>query len=394
MLDEFTVNSCTILGLNTDRVIAIVGAATGFLGILIAFLTLKWSKRESRASALTEVLEPMLDAAQSILRAKNARESATAIRTAYEGDPNAHDAANAHNQFVSKFESEVEGSEEKFRRVESKLGSRGFRFPDRTKRTLKSMMAALSEAGRLATEGHCARADLELAKFRDQYKYVAKTARGWRLYDPIEGVKGRFRKSREDVKERAEFEMDEAEMNAVLELVYKRATTQAKNTFVIHPPQKLIDRPDIADSDQVIDELKDSVFSVVFQDGTSRMLAFHELIVFCYQLIVLSTHMQELNSMVAAVPSDRPRRFGLNLQFSIDQLMQPEIVKVLLSSMSSRQLQAIHHLSPPSFPPPTPHTSQTNTQTVVVHLQTASFYNTCRLLGRAGCGPCGAGRAW
>jgi len=50
----------------------------------------------------------------------------------------------------------------------------------------------------------------------------------------------------------------------------------------------------------VIDELKDSVFSVVFQDGTANMLSLPELMAFVVNLITFAIHSAELSKMVHA----------------------------------------------------------------------------------------------
>ncbi|MCB7130000.1 MAG: hypothetical protein J3T61_10740, partial [Candidatus Brocadiales bacterium] len=95
---------------------------------------------------------------------------------------------------------------------------------------------------------------------------------------------------------------------------------------------KLLDNPDIATQDNVIDELKDSVFEVVFQDGTYAMLSLPELMTFTYQLIFVAHQHCEITKMLEH--SDRPAEITVKFDFSVPlHVMQPEIVKVLLSKI-------------------------------------------------------------
>src|SRR5262249_32804008 len=154
-------------------------------------------------------------------------------------------------------------SEKHFRDAEAEFGTRHFRFPTSVAKQVKELQETLSELGRLINEELFDKADLQLATFRDRYKRITDTAKGWRLADPFEGLLRHFRKPESREEERiSEFELTEKEMNGVLELLHKRVTTQAGNTFAVHPPQKLLDDMTIMESVEVINELKDSVFSV------------------------------------------------------------------------------------------------------------------------------------
>lgn len=122
-------------------------------------------------------------------------------------------------------------------------------------------------------------------------------------------------------------------MKGVLDLIHRRATTQAENTFAVHPPKKLLDHPEIAQSEKVVDELENLVFVVVFQDGTHKMLTLLELVVFVYLLCDLAIQMQMVSRMAhaAGLPS---ANITTNLKFAPSELMRPEMVKLLLSKVT------------------------------------------------------------
>ena len=122
-------------------------------------------------------------------------------------------------------------------------------------------------------------------------------------------------------------------MDAILELVHKRATSQARNTFAVHPPKKLLDQPEIAQSETAIEQLDKSVFLVAFQDGTTKKMSFVDLMVFTFNLIVLAQQQHDVSRMIRAVP-EVPRDIEVSVRFSIDEIMRPEMVRLLLSKIS------------------------------------------------------------
>jgi hypothetical protein len=225
----------------------------------------------------------------------------------------------------------LEAGAEEFRAAEAELASRWFRFPDRFSKLVKQAQKSLSELGRLVNEGKFDAADLQLARFEDDYHQIAKDGRGWRLADPFEGIRRRFRKAKPEIKQ-SKYELSEKEMQGVMDLVFRRATTQAANTFAVHPPKKLLDRPEIAQAENVIEELDNSVFEVVFQDGTAKMLTLPELMVFIYNLIELSMRATEVFRMMQNVPHAEAQ-VKLSITMSMEEIMRPEMVRVLLSKI-------------------------------------------------------------
>jgi hypothetical protein len=335
--------------LDPKTLIAIGGLTIGVLGFLFGILRDRWSHRESRLDALGKVLHPVVRAAQDLMRANNARRTAEQLKFSYpeqprsvlEGvdikasfPPRTPQVLHRINSLIEDYGKLMESSERNFRDAESELATRHFRFPTAIVKQVKTLHECLGELGRLTSGGLFDKADLQLAQFRDQYKEITKTAKGWRLADPIEGIRSRFRQ-REDSSElrESEFELTKEEMEGVMELVHRRATTHSQNTFAVHPPQKLIDNPALMESDEVIEELKDSIFSVVFQDGTSQMLTLPELMAFTFNLIVLAHEFQQVEKMVSAAEPTSTTNVKVSFQFAMQQIMTPETVKVLLAKV-------------------------------------------------------------
>jgi hypothetical protein len=231
---------------------------------------------------------------------------------------------------VEEYGELMKSSQTEFRSAEAEFAACHFRFPDGISKSVESAQTTLSELGRLVNEGFFDKADLQLAKFRDEYKRIAKTARGWRLADPFEGIRKLLRKKGSTREPEGEFELSKEEMNGVLELLQKRVTTEAHNSFVVHPPKIAIDDPAILKADDVVEQLKNSVFTIVFQDGVAKMLSLPELLALTFNLIVFAQQAEELEKMVGAAKPQGEREFKVSFQFSMAQVMQPEMVKALL----------------------------------------------------------------
>lgn len=336
--------------LDAKTLSAIGGLAIGTLGFLFGIFRDSWSRRESRLDALGKVLHPLVCATQDLMRASNARRTAEQLQHSFpmprqsqlhgvhaeKQFPEATPEVIARvNSMVQAYGQHLQSSEQHFRDAEAEFLTRCFRFPSRVAKQIKELQECLSELGRLINDGFFDKADLQLADFRSRYKQITDTATGWRLADPLEGIRKGFRKSGAEAEQRvSEFELTKEEMDGVMELVHRRATSQSQNTFAIHPPQKLIDDPKLIESDNVIEELKDSVFSVVFQDGAAKMISLPELMAFVFNLIVLAHESQQVEKMVAAAKPNVPTKVNVTFRFAMQHIMTPEMVKVLLSKVT------------------------------------------------------------
>lgn len=335
--------------LDPRTLIAVCSLLIGILGVLFGIFRDSWSRRESRLDALGKILHPLVRTAQDMMQANNARRTAEQLKHSFPENPTnviegveharsfparTPEVVHRINSLIDEYNHRMKSSQDNFREAESEFATRHFRFPTAISKQIKELHECISELGRLINSGFFDKADIQLAQFRDHYKIITDTAKGWRLADPFEGMRRRFRKSQDaDEQPESEFELTKDEMNGIMELVNRRATTQAQNTFAVHPPRKLIDNRHIIESDNVIDELKDSVFYAVFQDGTAKMLSLPELMAFIFNLIVLKHEWQQLEKMVAAAKPTAPTKFNVSFQFSMRQIMSAEMAKMLLSKV-------------------------------------------------------------
>jgi hypothetical protein len=122
-------------------------------------------------------------------------------------------------------------------------------------------------------------------------------------------------------------------MPLVMGLLHKRCSDQAHTGFKVYPPQVILDDPDIVNSDDVIDKLADARFRVEFEDGASEVLTMPELMVFTHQQIVIKLQMDEFLQQLDKSGVQQTVQASLNTTFAVEQIMHPELVKVLFSKI-------------------------------------------------------------
>lgn len=313
--------------------ISIAALSIGAAGFLFGILSYRWNRRESRLDALGDILEPMVRSAQELHQANTCRHKNEELKASFPDLTKAPEAAVRIHKMYEDYAKHISESQTQFRNAEAIFTSRSFRFPDGIVRMIKTAHESLSEYGRLVNDGFFDKADLQFARFSDDYGKIKRVARGWRLADPFEGVRKRFARKKNLSEPASEFRLTQEEMNGILELITKRATSQAQNVFAVHPPKKLIEHPEIASADDVIEQLKDSIFVVRFQDSTSKMLGLVELMAFTYHLIVLKHHHEEVARMIKASQPTVPTEVNVTFRFSESDVMRPEMVKTLLSKI-------------------------------------------------------------
>ena len=307
---------------------------------IVSVMTLAHVRRESRASALTDVLSPMLSAYESLVAAAQSRRAAETLKRAYPDPKTAPDAVVEANNKIVEYGKQIEKARVAFRESERVLGARIFRFPDHLGKLLGNAKDRLSSIGTLLNNGRLDAADVAFGKFLEDYKTIRAVGRGWRLNDPFEGAAKIVRRWLPQKPDPGPpYGLTKERFQAVLDLVSKRFTTESKRRFTVHGPQKLVDNPALIGNDDVLEQLENEVFLVVFQDGDTELLTLAELMVFVHEIIVLSLHAAKAQRMVETMP-DQPMELEVKSVLDINEIMKPEIVKVLLGKIEFSQVSA------------------------------------------------------
>jgi hypothetical protein len=311
---------------NWDRLIACVAALTAVGAVWRA-------RRESRSHALSEVLDPMIRAVQTLNEAIGCRRTCDQLKMSYPDHNEAPEAAVNLKRKVGDYGELIQAASAACKETEAAAAARSFRFPPRTVRLLSSATEDLFEAGRQLNDGKLDQAELFLAKIGDHYREITRYARGWRLAASLKALCAKVWSRRDDEEEPMPFDITPDRIRRILDLVYKRGTSQAHNPFAVHPPRALVEHPEIATSDKVIERLADSVFVVAFQDGTDEMLTLPEVMVFTYQLIMLSQAHADVAQMFAS-PLKHQVKVRVSQTFDVNEIMRPGMVKLLLSKIT------------------------------------------------------------
>ena len=302
--------------------------------LLLALTVHHYNRRESRLQALSELLRPFVEAMQKLSDARARRVTCEQLKRAYPNPEQHPEVVERVNSNVEVYGELLDAGSQQCKTMERELAACRFRFPDRIASLLKVAMEDLFRIGTSLNEGRLDRAELQIAKCKDHYAVIHAFARGWRLSSPFEGLTIGIRKlvGRKRAEPTPRFDIERERMNRIMDLVHLRATAQAHNSYVVHPPKKLLDNPAIAETDDVIAQLEDCVFEVVFQDGTYEMMNLPEMMVFTYQLICLAVQFREVSKFYAAA-SNKDFTVSVQMSFSVEEIMRPEMVKLLLSKI-------------------------------------------------------------
>jgi len=311
-----------------------VTAVLAMIGWLLFIWEREVRRTESKANQLTEILDPLIGAAQNLRLANRTRRKREDLSRSYPDPEKAPEAAYHADRMLQEYQSFLNAAAEDLRRFERCHGSRVFRLPRRLNKLLDDAKNTLSKAGDHVNAGKFDQTDVEIARVLDIYKTINEYIAGVSWKSRFSWVRKKQEKKldKQQEAERKRFDLSENEVREVLDLINKRITTQAPNTFVVHPPKKLIDNPSIAQADNVLDELEDSIFSVVFQDGTSAMIGLPQLMMLVHQLIMLQHHMSQMTKSFEVL-DQKPDSVQLSVSFTEKHLMSPEMVKLLLSKI-------------------------------------------------------------
>lgn len=314
------------------------GVVVGAAGFLFGLWSFKWTRRESRLDALANFVEPMVRFMQCMNDAVTLRRTRGSIMASFPDPAAAPEAAHRANSCAKSYDQKIQGSGTHIQSAEAHFAARRARFPDRVAAELHELLKSGFALASAVNYGDFDAADLLIAKMRDELAAINKTARGWRLADPLEWTRGYVAKLKgffypPEATEMAS-DIDDLTQQDVLKitkLVQKRFTTQATNSFAVHAPQKLLDNPEIAESPKVFDDLDDSVFSVTFQDGQSEMLTLNQILFFQMSLALGMHHLKTAEKFVESAGVDAYEQINVNHNVSMRDLRRPEMAKLLLS---------------------------------------------------------------
>src|SRR5262249_23055887 len=152
----------------------IASVCIGFAGFLYGVLSARWNRRESRLDALSKILQPLIKAAQQLHEANGCRRRCEQLKFSFPHPEAAPEAAERVSLLVTEYGDHMKACHDQFREAEAEFASRSFRFPDRIVRFVQKAVDSLSEFGQLVNDGAFDKADLQFARFHDDYRQIVK----------------------------------------------------------------------------------------------------------------------------------------------------------------------------------------------------------------------------
>lgn len=104
---------------------------------------------------------------------------------------------------------------------------------------------------------------------------------------------------------------------------------QLQKAFKIYPPKEVLARPEVLCSDAIIEELADTKWWLKFADGREEILSLPELIALTYNLIQIRIQFDE-----ARLHGFKGGNLSIKFHLAINELMTPEVVKMLFEKMA------------------------------------------------------------
>lgn len=145
-------------------------------------------------------------------------------------------------------------------------------------------------------------------------------------------------KKQEDT-DQGKFTIPEPRLRMIFELIHKRLTSQRERSFAVHPPQKLIENPELLKGVLDLEALRLLEFKVVFQDGETQTLSFPELMVLTHQLIFLASQMQDIGAKLEKGGCD-DTTVEIHTTLEPGSIMQQATVKALLEKIALSTIPA------------------------------------------------------
>ena len=296
---------------------------------------------------LAKILHPLLQASQDLLSANQTKRRIEQLKHSYPDrpptiiigvereepfPPRTKKIVDGVNQKVERYNRLIASAEVKFREAEAEFGAGQFRLPPKIASQLKELKNIVGDLSRLVNDGLFSKADVRLAEFGSQYQVLERSARGWQLENTIEGVLKRLRGTKMPPAESSDSDdLTKAEMDEVCDLLQIIKCSALPSSFAIHPPSEVLECEAILEADDLVERLSDAAFSIVLHDGDERLLSLPQLMAFVFNWVEMEIRERELEKMLKAAKPTGPQTVTVTTKFSMKQLMEPTMVKTLLS---------------------------------------------------------------
>jgi hypothetical protein len=323
----------------------LVSVAFGVVGTVFGCWSFFWTRKHKLLDELSDILRLYVSGLRQLTEANNARRSGEGLRHSFPDGGTRGEAVKRANELVVMYNSLIPEAKQTCHNVEIEIAANILKFPDAIRKELSCAGDDLLRLGQLVNQGLWDAADVQAGCVKDKYRRIVRLGRGWRLRNPFKVMVGASENKEpdkiqtRDVASRDSYMISEPRMKVIMDLLHKRMTSQIQRSFAVHPPQKVIDNPELLRGEIDIDSLRDLQFKVAFQDGETQTLAFHELMVLTHELIFVAIQMIDIEAKLSKGGFSEAT-VEIKTSISPKDIMQPATVQALLEKIEFSAIPA------------------------------------------------------
>lgn len=322
-----------------------ISISIAILGAVLAFLSFFWKRKQKYLDSLSPILREYAKGLRLLVDANRQRRTAEQLKVSFPRGGNDGRPVDRVNECIEKYGELIGQSEPVCKNMEIELAANSFKFPNPIRRALDEGRRELFLLGQLVNKGQFDAADVQAVKVVGIQDKLSRMASGWQATNLFR-LRSRksIEKKLEAIREKSsvpkgKYCVSKERMGVVSDLIHRRLTTEVECSFAIHPPQHVVDNPQLLSGEVNPEDLGDHKFKVVFQNGTQETLSFVELMVLTYQLVFLAVQMGDIAEKLTK------GGFGettvqLNTTIDVPAIMAPGMVEVLLSKIELSPIPA------------------------------------------------------
>jgi hypothetical protein len=316
-------------------VISTLALAISIGGFTLSLLTFRWNRHEKAREAVTNITRAMCKTLYHLSRCKEARRRRDLLVFHHSPIAVNSDAAHHAESLLSDYTTNLGKAAESHGILEAELAAQRHRFDLTLLKLISELQIVLSRIGDAVNRGDHNAYDVLHIRFGKLIKYLSDATKHLSLSsDALEEIKEKPAIAGGDDW------ISETEMRTVSELVHKRATNQANNTFLVFGPQIILNDSSLLKSPGLAEKLRNHPFAVSFQDGTTVKLTFAQFVFFVYEIIFLAQQIEEVASKLNKADFKEPTKVEVKTSVKTEELMSDAVLQVLMTKVEFSPIPA------------------------------------------------------
>lgn len=306
-------------------VVPVVGAA-------IAMVVWLWNRHEARRKALTEIIRAYVRLHYHLDRCNTARRKRELLIRGFNEKGAEEKAVHYAEALAKDYSVHLEKAAEWHATLECESITNRFRFNPTVCRLIGYLGCLATRLGDSVNRGAFHEFDIHRVQAKELLETLHSVARGWLTPGGAKRLLAAIDAAEKRKKSPGGGWLSEAEMDVVFQLLFSRIETHRDSGFAVYAPRRLLYHRDLIERPDVVDQLINEPFAIAFPDGDIKRITLAQLCVLVHQLIVLQAEMPAIVRDVEGIKAETVK-IQVNTQIDLAAIMQPAMVKVLLSKV-------------------------------------------------------------